>query len=100
MLSGDFEVHLTGSEWEVAELAAFAARRGVKFSHIELDRGATPSQPMLTVPGAGTLAEVHDLVLHGSVVLRPGSAIRRARISTTPFCSPNTPPGHWTWPAT
>lgn len=56
MFSGDFDVHLTGSEWEVDELAAFAERHGAKFSHIELDRGATPSQPMLTVSGSGTLA--------------------------------------------
>ncbi|GAA2815970.1 nucleotidyl transferase AbiEii/AbiGii toxin family protein [Crossiella cryophila] len=61
MFSGDFEVHLTGSEWEADRLAAFARQRGAKFSDIKLDRGATPLQPMLTVAGSGTLAELHEL---------------------------------------
>jgi hypothetical protein len=61
MFSGDFEVHLTGSAQEVDGLAAFASRRGAKFTHILLDRGDTPSQPMLTVRGSGTLEDLHRL---------------------------------------
>lgn len=61
MFSGDFEIHLTGSGRRVEKLAAFAALRGVKFSHIELKRGASPSQPMLTVKGSGTLADMREL---------------------------------------
>ncbi|MCW2935232.1 MAG: hypothetical protein JWM19_6194 [Actinomycetia bacterium] len=34
----------------------FAAERDIKLAHIVLDRGSTPSQPMLTLPGHGTLA--------------------------------------------
>ncbi|MFI6094561.1 nucleotidyl transferase AbiEii/AbiGii toxin family protein [Lentzea sp. NPDC051213] len=58
MYSGEFELHLTGSEWQVDELAAFAGEHGVKFSHIELHRGEMPSQPMLTIGVKGTLDEV------------------------------------------
>ncbi|MGI5500600.1 nucleotidyl transferase AbiEii/AbiGii toxin family protein [Lentzea sp. CA-135723] len=58
MYAGEFELHLTGSEWQAGELAAFARERQVKFTHIELDGGNTPSQPMLTIGGEGTIDEV------------------------------------------
>ncbi|NKE61172.1 nucleotidyl transferase AbiEii/AbiGii toxin family protein [Lentzea sp. PSKA42] len=58
MFSGEFELHLTGSEWQVDELAAFAERHQLKFSHIELHRGEVPSQPMLTISAKGTIDEV------------------------------------------
>jgi hypothetical protein len=61
MFSGDFEVHLTGSAEAADALAAFASRRGAKFTHILLSRGETPSQPMLTVQGSGTLEDLHRL---------------------------------------
>ena len=78
MFSGDFEVHLTGSAQEADALAAFASRRGAKFTHILLNRGDTPSQPMLTVRGSGTLEDLHrladgwraDLAAKGLRVLR------------------------------
>ncbi|MEU5697097.1 nucleotidyl transferase AbiEii/AbiGii toxin family protein [Actinosynnema sp. NPDC020468] len=63
MFSGDFEIHLTCSEWNADRLAEFAGRNGLKFSHIRLDRGATPSQPMLTIPGSGTLDDLRALAL-------------------------------------
>jgi hypothetical protein len=55
--TGAFETHVTlaappdGADDEVA---LFAVRLGAKFVHIVLDRGRTPSQPMLTVTGSGT----------------------------------------------
>ncbi|MDQ3789475.1 MAG: hypothetical protein M3422_19805, partial [Actinomycetota bacterium] len=61
MFSGDFEVHLTDSAQEADALAAFASRRGAKFTHILLNRGDTPSQPMLTVRGSGTLEDLHRI---------------------------------------
>jgi hypothetical protein len=78
MFSGDFEVHLTGAAQEADALAAFASRRGAKFTHILLNHGDTPSQPMLTVRGSGTLADLHrladgwraDLAAKGLRVLR------------------------------
>ncbi|MEV6239071.1 nucleotidyl transferase AbiEii/AbiGii toxin family protein [Lentzea sp. NPDC051838] len=58
MFSGEFELHLTGSEWQADELKEFAERHQVKFSHIELHKGETPVQPMLTIGVKGTIDEV------------------------------------------
>ncbi|WP_159943597.1 nucleotidyl transferase AbiEii/AbiGii toxin family protein [Nocardiopsis sp. FR6] len=49
--SGSFEIHLTlaaPAPGRVAEAAEWARRHGLKFTHIELDRGESPSQPMVT----------------------------------------------------
>ncbi len=59
-VTGDFEIHLT-VPFLADKLATFADRRGVKFTHIQLDRGIRPSQPMITVSGRGTLAEQREL---------------------------------------
>jgi nucleotidyltransferase AbiEii toxin of type IV toxin-antitoxin system len=86
MFSGDFEVHLTGSEWEVAGLAAFAERHGAKFSHIQLDRGATPSQPMLTVSGSGTLADLHEMAARWRTDLEAADLrVLRVKIEAAPW---------------
>ncbi len=56
-LYGEFETHLTvnaSSAEQVRALSLWAADRGVKCIHILLDRGATPSQPMLTYRDRGT----------------------------------------------
>ncbi|WP_086669408.1 nucleotidyl transferase AbiEii/AbiGii toxin family protein [Lentzea kentuckyensis] len=58
MYAGEFELHLTGSEWQVDELGEFAERHGLKFSHIELQRGDVPSQPMLTIGCTGSIDDV------------------------------------------
>ncbi|MET9632473.1 hypothetical protein ABZX92_33960, partial [Lentzea sp. NPDC006480] len=58
MFSGEFELHLTGSPWQARELGEFAELHELKFSHIELQRGETPSQPMLTIGARGTIDEV------------------------------------------
>ena len=55
----DFETHLTiamppGTDAD--PVRAWAAGRGLKFTHIQLSRGTTPSQPMVTRFGRGTLA--------------------------------------------
>jgi len=60
-VSGNFEIHLT-VPFRPDLLAAFAEQHEVKFSHIELDRGHTPSQPMITIPGRGTLPQVREVV--------------------------------------
>ncbi len=57
---GDFETHLTldaPTPACVAEAARWAGEHGLKFTHIELDRGESPSQPMVTYHGKGTLIE-------------------------------------------
>ncbi|WP_131742355.1 hypothetical protein [Actinomadura roseirufa] len=56
--AGDFEAHLTVHHGVSAEeVAAWAAGRGMKFTHIVLERGRVASQPMLTVRCRGTLDE-------------------------------------------
>ena len=53
---GHFETHVTAradGPAGVEALRAWAARRGLKFHHIVLDRGRTPSQPMVTRQGPG-----------------------------------------------
>jgi hypothetical protein len=57
--TGAFETHVTLAvlpEDGIGELSMFAAGRDIKLALIVLDRGSTPSQPMLTLPGHGTLA--------------------------------------------
>lgn len=50
--TGDFETHLTLGSTEPTALSRLgtwsAERTGLKLTHIVLDQGATPSQPMLT----------------------------------------------------
>src|SRR5690606_10672501 len=56
--AGDFETHLTldaATPERVERAALWAAEHGLKFTHIELDAGETPSQPMVTYHGHGTL---------------------------------------------
>src|SRR5690242_434785 len=52
-LAGDFEIHLT--LLSDARLAGLAAAHGLKYTHIVLDRGSTPDQPMLTLRTRGPL---------------------------------------------
>lgn len=58
--AGEFETHVTiGTPQDdprsVEALARWAESHGIKFTHILLARGRTPSQPMLTLSGTGTL---------------------------------------------
>lgn len=59
--AGDFETHLTldaPDPGRIAEAAEWAGEHGLKFTHIELDRGESPSQPMVTYHSdRSTLAE-------------------------------------------
>ncbi|WP_441250950.1 hypothetical protein [Kitasatospora sp. McL0602] len=60
---GEFETHVTvgcGAEG-LLRLEQWAAVRGLKLTHIVLARGRTPSQPMLTLGGAGTFRQ-HEAV--------------------------------------
>ena len=90
---GEFEYHITvsdggggGDDAAAARLAAWAAERGVKFTHIVLARGATMSQPMLTVRADGTaetvLADAHAMAgeLHAA-----GFEVTRVKVEASPF---------------
>lgn len=84
-ISGDFELHLTASEYEVEKLRAFATEHGLKFSHIMLDRGANTSQPMITVRGSGELVEQMELGKQWAKRMGAGGiGCRRIKVEAAP----------------
>jgi len=86
MWSGDFEIHLTCPATAVAALARFAVGQEVEFSHIELDQGTNPSQPMLTMPSRGTSAEALALAAQWRVRLEDaGLRVLRTKIEAAPW---------------
>ena len=84
MLDGDFEIHLT--VLADPRLAGVAAAHGVKYTHIVLDRGTTPDQPMLTLRARGPLAVV---VAEGQAwterLTRHGFTVVRVKVEASPF---------------
>ncbi|MFG1674621.1 nucleotidyl transferase AbiEii/AbiGii toxin family protein [Micromonospora sp. NPDC049282] len=86
-LSGDFEIHLTAHAHQAEQLSAFAARHGVKFVHIVLDRGMYAAQPMLTLTGRGTLTEQHAVAQRWLHELgAAGIHACRTKIEAAPWC--------------
>lgn len=57
-IKGDFEIHLTVAEPDAPRARAAAAACGGKLTLIELARGRTPSQPMLTLRRSGAFDDV------------------------------------------
>ncbi|MFD8749433.1 hypothetical protein ACFV0O_00380 [Kitasatospora sp. NPDC059577] len=83
---GDFEVHLTVGPGAAEALAAWAGGHGLKFTHILLERGASPSQPMLTLRAAGTVQEVAAVTARTAGRLAAdGFTVLRAKIEATPW---------------
>jgi hypothetical protein len=85
---GDFETHITvrGDDPAAVEaLRLWAGRHGLRFHHIVLDRGRTPSQPMLGRRGHGRLSDeraaAHDLALR---LAADGFAVCRVKIEAAP----------------
>ncbi|WP_422929101.1 hypothetical protein [Singulisphaera sp. PoT] len=87
--AGDFEIHITIEalgETEVEAVLAWAEQHGLKFHHIVLARGLTPSQPMITRSGRGVLsgqiAEANELcrLLAGS-----GLVATRVKVEAAPW---------------
>ncbi|MEU7654320.1 nucleotidyl transferase AbiEii/AbiGii toxin family protein [Micromonospora taraxaci] len=86
-VSGDFEIHITVEDHEADVLSAYAARHGMKFVHIVLDRGTFASQPMLTLTGRGTLTEQRAAALRWEREVRAaGMHVRRTKIEAAPWC--------------
>ncbi|MBG6065432.1 nucleotidyl transferase AbiEii/AbiGii toxin family protein [Micromonospora ureilytica] len=86
-VSGDFEIHITVRDHEADALSAFAARHGLKFVHIVLDRGTFAAQPMLTLTGRGTLAEQKAVAQRWQRELRAtGMYVNRTKIEAAPWC--------------
>lgn len=92
--AGAFETHVTvdlGDESCADKLREWAARRGLKFTHIVLERGQTPSQPMLTRHGHGVLAS--ELSAAAGLVAdlqRDGFVVSRVKIEV-PTANPDVP---------
>ncbi|MFF2660455.1 hypothetical protein ACFVUH_24235 [Kitasatospora sp. NPDC058032] len=85
-LRGEFEVHLTVRPDAAEALTAWATGHGLKFTHILLDRGATPSQPMLTLRAGGTLEEVAATADRTAQRLAgAGFAVLRTKIEASPW---------------
>lgn len=88
VFSGDFEVRVTGSEWEADGFASFAREHGVKFTHIVLARGTSPSQPMLSFGAHGTLDEVRALARRWREDLAAeGLRVLRTKVEAAPSAS-------------
>ncbi|MCC3778168.1 hypothetical protein K6I33_003121 [Streptomyces sp. UNOB3_S3] len=87
--SGDFEAHLTvraEGPATVDALERYAAAHDMKCAHIVLDRGRTPSQPMLTLRGSGRLPVVRKAVEDAARGVRgAGFAVVRTKIEATPW---------------
>jgi acyl transferase domain-containing protein len=77
----EFEVHVTLAETTGVE--AWASARGHKFHDIVLDRGAHPSQPMVSVRTTGSLAGVQDRVAAAVGELAPWG-VRRVKVEVEP----------------
>jgi hypothetical protein len=87
-VSGDFEIHFTVMPGLEERLAAFAAARGVKFVHIQLDRGSFPSQPMLTISSSGSFTDQRAVVETWLADLRAaGMQAFRFKIEAAPWCT-------------
>jgi hypothetical protein len=101
-VSGDFEIHLTGEAADAGRLEAFAARHGLKFVHIELDRGVHASQPMVTATGRGSRADQQAALWRWESELKDARIrLVRAKIETTPWSEgvPESDPEAWDEPS-
>jgi hypothetical protein len=70
----------------IGELSEFAAGRDITFAHIVLDRGSTRSQPMLTMPGRGTLtAQVGAAGSLSRDLAGAGFTVARVKVEAAPW---------------
>jgi hypothetical protein len=92
MSADSFETHVTVAFDE--RLPAWAARAGLKYTRIQLDRGASVDQPMLTSTGRGDLPAQRAAAAALVGRLRDsGFAVRRVKIEAAPWsgCVPVEP---------
>jgi len=86
--AGHFETHLTvaaRSTADAARLSVWACGRGLKFTHIVLDRGLTPSQPMVTGHARGRLAgQIVEAREIAAALAGEGLAASRIKIEVAP----------------
>ncbi|GAA1981271.1 hypothetical protein [Catenulispora subtropica] len=87
---GDFEIHVTvpAKDAELDRLAAWAARRAVKFTHIVLARGSMPSQPMLTIRVSGMLDAICSRAESMTAdLLNEGFTVSRVKVEAAPYAT-------------
>jgi hypothetical protein len=85
---GEFETHVTvlaDDPSDVEAVRRWADRRGLRFHHIVLDRGSTPSQPMVSRHGRGRLSgERATAVELGRRLASDGFVVSRIKIEAAP----------------
>jgi len=87
--AGDFETHVTvslGAPCRLADLQTWSELHGLKCLHILLDRGRTPSQPMLSRRSRGTLTS--ELSRGRDLCQRlqtSGFVVARLKLEVSPF---------------
>ncbi|RKR87017.1 nucleotidyltransferase AbiEii toxin of type IV toxin-antitoxin system [Micromonospora pisi] len=86
-ITGDFEIDVTVGAGDADPLAGFAEDNGLKYTHVVLDRGLAPSQPMLTLAGAGSLDRQRGVAQRWSERLeQAGLRVVRSRIRAASWC--------------
>ncbi|WP_052849389.1 hypothetical protein [Streptomyces avicenniae] len=88
LVRGAWEAHLTVDcpEPETAELAAWAAGRGLGFVHIVLARGRVRSQPMITLTGTGPAdAPARTAGPLAAELAAAGRPVTRVKVETPPW---------------
>ncbi|NYI04115.1 hypothetical protein [Allostreptomyces psammosilenae] len=103
--AGEFEIHLTvrlpdgpepgggpqagaedGTPAAERRLRAWAAAHGLKYTHIVLDRGRTPRQPMVSRTRAGTLTALREEASGlADGLAAAGFAVVRTKIEAAPW---------------
>jgi len=85
---GQFETHVTVHADDAAGVTAlrnWAASRGLKFHHIVLDHGQTPSQPMVTRTASGTLpGQLAEAKRLARELADAGFPVRRVKVEAAP----------------
>ncbi|MDX3225988.1 hypothetical protein [Streptomyces sp. ME19-01-6] len=95
-VTGEFEIHVTvrpvtgraDSPVPYGALERYAAERAWKFTHIVLDRGRAPSQPMLTLRADGTLPAARSAAESAAAGLAgAGFTVVRTKIEAAPWAA-------------
>lgn len=81
-----YETHITvaANQESLAAVRAWAGAQGIKWTHILLDRGQTPSQPMLTFWGTGSVSTLRARANEiADAVQRLGAEVVRIKIEAS-----------------
>ncbi|MEV4254897.1 hypothetical protein AB0J52_17230 [Spirillospora sp. NPDC049652] len=85
-IRGDFEIHLTVAEPDAPRAREAAAARGLKLTLIELARGRTPAQPMLSLRRSGTRdAVLADAARAAGDLRGDGLHVVRVKVEAAPW---------------